>query len=434
MALLHALHTLAGRRCRLVVAHLNHGIRGKAADEDARFVRALARQLKLPCVVGRIDVPALARQRGMSLEMAAREARYAFLARTAKRLRADAIATAHTADDQAETVLLKLLRGAGPAGLSGIPAETQIAGVRLVRPILNATRREVLAYLQRHKRTWREDESNQNRAFLRNRVRHELLPLLERDFNPRIRQTLTRTADILRAEDEWMDAAARQVLDGTRACAENSLPRDALRRQPLALRRRAIRLWLARAGIPAEGVDFDTVDRVVRWLGDTPARMSLPGGWEARRRGETLSVKPAVSEPVKPFRIRLAVPGVTAIPELGLRIATRLAPGVVKERGGRPGHWPARASLDLAAWRRRALYARSRRAGDRIAPFGLPGSKKVQDLFVDAKIPRDERVRIPLFECGGDIVWVPGYRIARAWAVRDARKPALQIEVTRRAE
>ena len=433
VALLHALRSLANRRYRLAVAHLNHGIRGKAGEEDARFVRALARKWKLKYVCGRVDVPALARQRGISIEMAAREARYDFLARTAKRLGAAAIATAHTADDQAETVLLKLLRGAGPAGLAGIPPETKAAGVRVVRPILNASRRDVIAYLQRHKLAWREDETNRDRGFLRNRVRHELLPLLERGFNPKIRAVLARTADILRAEDDWMNAAARKVMDRAAARKGHALRWDSLRDQPLALRRRAIRIWLAREGVPVGNVDFDMVDRVDRWIGRKSPRLSLPGGWEIRRTGQTLSVGPVCTRIPKPFRIRLAVPGTTTIPELGLRITTKLAPGVAKDRGGKPGQWPAQASLALDAWRRRALYVRSWRAGDRMTPFGLAGTKKIQDIFVDAKIPRGERGLIPLLECGGEIAWVPSYRIARHWAIADARKPALQIAVTRLA-
>lgn len=434
VALLHALWTRTrGRRGRLVVAHLNHGIRGASAEADARFVRVLARRLGIPCVIGRTDVPVLARRRKLSIEMAAREARYAFLAKTARKVGACAVATAHTADDQAETVLLKLLRGAGPAGLSGIPAETRIDGICVVRPLLRATRRDVLAYLRSRKLDWREDETNRDPRFLRNRVRHELLPLLERDYNPAIRATLGRTAEVLGAEDEWMDLEARKALGRCMSSGKGpALNTEALRDQPLALRRRVLRLWLAQSGVPAERLDFDAVARVDRLA--RGSRMScaidLAGGWEVRRERDTLRAGPARKECSSPFRCRVRVPGTTLIPELGLAIEVSLSSGVAKERDTTPGRLPARASLSAAAWRRRVLWVRSWRPGDRMAPFGLRGSKKVQDILTDAKVPRDERGRIPLFECGGDIVWIPGYRIARDWAVRDRADVALQIAMT----
>ena len=192
---------------RLTVAHLNHHIRGNEAKKDAEFVRKLAAGLKIPFVGGDADVPRLAKSRGLSIEMAAREARYEFLADAARKKGADVIATAHTADDQAETVLLKLCRGAGSRGLSGIPRETTINGVRVVRPLLDVTRVEIESFLRRKKQAWREDRTNRDTAYLRNRVRHELLPMLESKLNPGIREALLRTADILREEDDLLGIA-----------------------------------------------------------------------------------------------------------------------------------------------------------------------------------------------------------------------------------
>jgi tRNA(Ile)-lysidine synthase len=430
VALLDALRRIAPRlRLRLAVAHLNHGIRGRAADADAAFVRALAKAHKLPCVVGRADVPRLARRRGVSLEMAAREARYRFLAAAARRTGADAIATAHTADDQAETILLNLLRGTGAQGLAGIPYVGTAHGRRIVRPLLEATRADVVAYLRRRRLAWREDATNRDPAFLRNRVRHELLPLLEARFNPRVRAALLRAGHIAEAEDAWLEDLAGRALAG--CLARGVLSADRLRALPLGARRRVLRLWLARAGVPASAVDFDAVERLDRAVRRDRGseRVALRGGWTAQRAYGELRLRRAAPSPAPAFRRQLRIPGRTVLRGPGVEVTAQLAPGLVRERPPRPGAGPARASLSTAAWARRPLTARSWKPGDRMRPFGMKGSKKVQDILVDAKVPRAERAAVPIVECGGEIVWIPGYRIAQGWEVRDPAGEALQLAV-----
>ncbi len=430
MALLHALQAQAGERgWQLTVAHLNHGIRGLAADEDARFVQHAATQLGLPCVVGRARVPALARRRGISIEMAAREARYAFLVRTARRVKAEMMVTAHTADDQTETLLLKLVRGAGRAGLSGIPAETTVQGLRLVRPLLEVPRGDILAYLRREKIAWREDESNADPVYLRNRVRHGLIPLLERDFNPRIRETLARTRRILSAEEDWLEELAGQVL---KACqAGKVLSCRLLQAYPVAARRRVIRKWLIQQKVPESCLDFETTEKLMGLcarIGGSKTLL-LGSGVAVRRTYDRLSIiQDALRGPVH-FRVQLRVPGVTVLPEQGWRIVARLAPGLIKERAVHPGGLPARASLGLAGGKAPVLWVRSWRAGDKMIPFGMKGTKKIQDILVDAKLPQSERRGIPLFESSGKIVWLPGYRIAASWAVKDPKAQNLQLSL-----
>jgi tRNA(Ile)-lysidine synthase len=449
MALLHALHDLAPRfGWRLTVAHLHHGLRGVPADGDARFVADTAAQLGLSCVVGRARVPAAARRQGISIEMAAREARYAFLVRTARKVNAEVMVTAHTADDQAETVLLKLIRGAGRSGLAGIPQEGAVKGCRLVRPLLAVTRASILAYLKDRKLTWREDESNADRSFLRNRVRHELLPLLEKEFNPRLRETLFRTSRILAAEEEWLEELAGGMLAG---CAGGSLtPTHSpqrrgrqvgdlscvrLNRYPLAARRRVIRRWLIQGTAPESCLDFETVDRILA-LCERPKgskTLLLGEGWGARRVYDRLTLDRIASRGPSAFSVRVRVPGETVLPEQGWRIVAQLAPGLVRDRPPGPGHLPARASFSAAVWNRQPLVVRSWRAGDKMDPFGMKGSKKIQDILVDEKIPQGERLALPLFESGHEIVWLPGYRVARSWAVTDPDAVNLQLSVERLA-
>jgi tRNA(Ile)-lysidine synthase len=419
----------------LTVAHLHHGIRGRAAAADAAFVRDLAKRLRLPCIIGRAAVPALARQRGISLEMAARSARYAFFARAARRAGAAVVATAHTADDQAETVLMRLLRGAGPAGLAGIPHTAEHPGIRVVRPLLDVPRQAVLAYLKAHTLGWREDETNADRTIPRNRVRHELLPLLERDFNPQVREALIRAGRLIREDGAFLDRLATGLYRAhVRGPAPHDLDLEPMQACVPALRRRVLRLWLQQAGVAGDALDFDTIERLSARAGLVRGggALVLAGGWQVTRGDGVLRVRRLTPPPASSkARYPLHVPGVTTVPALGVRIHVTAGPGIVRDRDTRPGELPARASLSVAAWRRRALYVRTARPGDRMQPFGVAGSKKLQDILVDTKVPRAQRAALPVIECGGRIVWLPGYRIDQAWAVADAAAPALQITVER---
>ncbi|MEK7751289.1 MAG: tRNA lysidine(34) synthetase TilS [Acidobacteriota bacterium] len=433
VALLLALHELAPRLgIRLTVAHLNHRIRGKAADRDAAFVRRLAHRIQLPVVVGRADVPRLARNSGLSLEMAARQARYDFLAKAATKVEADVIATAHTADDQAETVLLKLIRGAGPKGLAGIPYRATLRNMSVVRPLLDVTRPEVEAFLRERGEPWREDLTNRDETFLRNKVRHRILPLLESELNPKVRQALRRTADILREEDLWLDRLAASRLARCRS-ATGTLAIPALGKRGLAERRRVLRLWLAEAGIPPEMVDFDAVDRINRLLAGpkTGGTANVAGTWTVTRQYDALAIRKTRHTAPPPYHRTIAIPGQTLVKEAGLKITASVAPGLIKDAKARPGLYPARASLNWAAVGNRRVTVRSWRPGDRLRPFGMTGSKKIQDIFVDEKIPAEWRPRLPLFECGCEIVWLPGYRVAQGWEVRRKTAPSLQLTVDR---
>ncbi|MDI6775435.1 MAG: tRNA lysidine(34) synthetase TilS [Verrucomicrobiota bacterium] len=437
VAMLAALRELARPLgIRLAVAHFHHGIRGPNADADARFVRRLAGRLRIRCVMGRADVPQLARRRGLSLEMAAREARYAFLARAARKVRASAVATAHTADDQAETVLLKLTRGAGAGGLAGIARSIKIGGLQVIRPMLDVTRRDVIRFLRERRMAWREDESNRDLSIPRNRVRRRVLPFLERELNPGLRTVLVRTADVLREEDAWLDWVARKGLESCAAPEAGSPALDAsrLRVQPVALIRRVIRLWLVRAGVPAELVDYEAVDRVESLLaGKTgTSRTNVAGAWIAERRYNRLEVRVQACREPRAFRARVKAPGETLVRGTELLIRAQIGPGLVKDRSGRVGAIPAHATIRRSALGRRALVVRSWRPGDRMAPLGMTGSRKLQDIFTDGKVPVEERRSVPVFECAGRIVWIPGYRVARGWEVLNPRETAVHVRVEKR--
>jgi len=282
VALLYALLEAGFRR--LVVCHLNHGLRGRAAAADARFVSELAARLGLECESEKVDVAQLAKKTGQSIESAARAARYAFFARVARRRRCRSLFLGHHAGDQVETFLFNLFRGWGGGGLGGMSpdCERMVDGVRLrlLRPTLGVWREEMEAFLKARALRFREDASNQTTDFTRNRIRHELLPTLERVFGRDVRGAVWRTAVILRSEEEWLAELA-----GPETGAELDAP--LLRRQPVAQQRRRILAWLRRNGVPEPG--FDQVESV-RSLLETGgvAKVNLPGNWHARRRAKRL--------------------------------------------------------------------------------------------------------------------------------------------------
>lgn len=244
VALLHAFAQLKNTwQFKIIVAHLDHGLRA-SSEADARFVEALAETLKVPCVFERWPVCELCEKQGWSLEEGARRLRYQFLEGVAQQYGADSVVVAHTADDQAETVLLRLLRGSGLAGLSAIPLKRELGAATLIRPLLGLWRLDVVAYLQSIKAIFREDESNKDTRFVRNRIRHELIPLLQESFNPRVRQALVQLATQAQDDDAYLQAAAaRQWKRTVKPLGKNRLAirLSQLRRHPVALQRQLIR-------------------------------------------------------------------------------------------------------------------------------------------------------------------------------------------------
>ncbi len=432
-ALLHALLVLQpALRVRLAVAHFNHQLRGRSADADQRFVTQLAVSLHLPYWTGAGDVRAEARRKKTSIEMAARDLRYAFLIDAAKQAGAHCIATAHTADDQAETFLLNLARGAGRRGLGGMTPLAKRGGVRLVRPMLGVRHRDAVAYLRRRRLAWREDASNRDPLFLRNRVRHEILPFLERRLQPGLRSVLVRTADILREEDAWLDRLAKRALARSRAADETgALQVEKLARLSLPARRRVLRLWLLEQGVPPNSADQLAVDRAESLLDSKQGRktVALEGGWRVVRQYDRLLLTRSIRLQ-KAFAVRLSVPGSMVLADVGVRFHIEKTRGFERTRSDSIGSLPARAWLDAQTVGRSALWARSWKPGDRIRPLGMTGTVKLQDLFTNAKLPRDQRSRIPVLICRDQVVWVPGYRPARDWAVRDANAPSICVTVS----
>jgi len=430
IALLHLLHSLRATGVLVLAgsAHLNHQLRGRDSDEDEAFCRAVSAELGVPFLSEAADVATRAREEKRSIEDAARRARYAFLERAADTLGADVIATAHTREDQAETFLLRMLRGAGSRGLGGIRPRTG----RVIRPLLGITRDELRAFLAESGVAFREDATNSDVRIPRNRIRHELLPLLESQFCRGIVDVLARAAELARRDEDFL---TRQAIDLARriVLSEND-SETRLAAVPMAAAHPALGSRVALAALERyagrRAIGSGHVERLLELAARTSdGALSLPGQ-DAVRMGHEIVLRPAKRQrtAANPFAFPLSIPGEVrsgdwAIAAIELSQADRQRPRWLG-RGSEVGI--AAGSLALP------LVVRNRRPGDRLRPLGAPGRRKLQDFLVDRKVPRAHREALPLVVDGrGRIVWVPGHTVAEEFRVRDSSQAVILFTVRR---
>ena len=413
------------------VAHFHHGIRGPEADADHEFVARLASQHGLEFHAGFGDAPVHARERGLSLETAARELRHSWFANLVAEGKAGKIATAHTLDDQAETVLMRVIRGAGGKGLAGIsPRHKEKA---LIRPFLETSRAEIELYLRRINQPWREDSSNQDPVHTRNRIRHELMPLLEQRFNPAIRETLADLAEIARAEAEyWEHEAAvllpRLVRQGKpsrsgrstsgEASATWALDLAGMNSLPLALQRQVFQHFAAQLGITLE---FKHIQELITCIREKKPnkRIALPQGFTAISSFRELQfAAQAADKKSGGYSYSLHVPGEVSVGALGSTIRARVV--ALSAAGNVQGYNPA-LLLDRALIQSE-LIVRNWRAGDRYFPAHTKSPRKVKELLQPGRFGRPlapaERALWPVIESAGQIVWLRGFPVPEAFSHR----------------
>lgn len=419
VALMHVLHTHSRELgISLHVAHLNHGLRGEESDIDEEFVRDLAQALGLPITVGRADVPAMRKELRLGEEEAARVARHRFLRETAQALRADKIAIAHTADDRAETILLNILRG---CGIDGLGAMRPVDGV-IVRPLIETSRTQIEAYLAEHGLRYRLDRTNLDTTYARNRVRHELIPLLEREFNADVKGALVRVGKIAAAQADLMK-------DLTQSCIHALAQREGLDAGlfadlPLALQLETVRSEVARLKGDPTDVTFEQVQRIVDALKCRKEfTYTLPSGrmYASHKGGILRFFRRPETVHIQPFCYELQVPGETHVPEVRLRLRSSVVdkPNMRKLPAGE-------ALIDAEAVVGK-LRVRSVRPGDRIAPLGTIGTKKLQDVFVDKKLPRQDRARAAVVADDEKVLWVVGVVSSETGKVTESTKKAIYV-------
>ncbi len=461
------LHILARWRSKLDIklhaAHLNHQLRGVESEADAKYVAALAGKLDIPATISRRDVAAYKAERNCSMEEAARELRYDFLAKVADDIGANRVAIGHTRDDQVETILMHILRGTGTSGLRGLEpcspfpfchSESKAKNLELVviRPLLNVTREETLNYCQERQIEPRIDSSNLSLSFFRNRLRLELLPLL-REYNPSVDQALLRLAEIAGSDISYLEQQAFQLWDEVARQEDDAiyLDKGKIAALPIALQRQLLRLAIARLVGDTRDIEANHIE-AIRSLLSKPVgkRTSLPRGlvcWNGYDEVViAVSQSPEGNESTRDLGLStsrlfcpfpalqgvfpLKVPGETVLP--GWRVVASIVgeqvPSLSLRGAKQRSNLIAEFDFDKAGTE---LFVRQRQTGDRFQPLGMDRPKKLQHFMVDAKIPLLWRERIPIVCSPRQILWVVGWRIEDRVKVTEATKEILRLEFSR---
>ncbi|MFC4777225.1 tRNA lysidine(34) synthetase TilS [Paenibacillus sp. GCM10023252] len=410
MALLHMLAKLAElHKLTIVAAHVNHGFREASAGE-AETVRRFSEELGLPFEYAVFDLPAYIVETGMNAQAAARSKRYGFLEQTAAKYGASKIALAHHGDDQAETVLMRFIRGTGPGGLAGITMKRSLRNVELIRPLLRMNKLDLLRYCEKHAVPYCIDSSNEQRYYFRNKIRMDVLPYLSQ-YNPRLTESLQHLSEMAHGEDEWMESQTLQQFQMivVQRPEGYALACKDLTGLHVALQRRLIKLILNYLSQEADSISYEQIEGM-----RAAARPDAPSTWQADVHGGIKCVREydllrwqrvsAGSDRAAGFSCIVPEHGELPLPVSGY-VLEALGAGDRRVAGDRFEAFFDAAELHYP------LTVRSRQPGDRIQVLGLNGSKKVQDMFVDEKVPPSERDRYPLLaDADGRLLWIPGIR------------------------
>ncbi len=381
------------------VAHFNHQLRGAESDADEHFVADLASKHDLPLHCDRGDVAAYSSEHHLSLEAAARALRYQFFSRLMTEGLVDRVATAHTLDDQAETVLLRLVRGAGTKGLAGIypivrPPTNNSHGA-IIRPLLEIKREDLQNYLGSLGQTWREDSSNRDLRHSRNRLRHGIIPRIARDLNPSIQSTLAETAEIARDEESYWNKEVEQILPLVWNVDDSSLCLNELHRLSIAMQRRVIRAAASSIGLTLE---FKHVEEILSVGTGEERAAALPKDWTASVRAGKIRFAPAQSSCVADYEYPLPAPGSVNVPELASCFEATLVDS--SGEGYNPQDLPNKCT---------DLLVRNWRAGDRFWPAHARAEKKVKELLQERHITGTERKHWPVVIYGDTVIWMRGF-------------------------
>ncbi len=429
--MLHLLRELsAGFGFELRAAHLDHGLRGKESAADVAFVRKMCRQWGIPLTVGKVDTKAHAQKHKLSIETAAREARREFLRKAAARSRSNLIATGHTAGDQAETVLMHLIRGSGLDGMGGM----RVKNCEFIRPLLGVSRGQVMRYLKNNGIPYRNDSSNVLLKHFRNRIRHELLPLLKK-YNPQIEQSLCRLAANLESDKGMINEAVSRALNDCAKIDNSKISIDLYKFKLYnkGLRQRIIRAAAETLSGPGAVPDQAHLKRTVDLLssGRVGSRVFLSGGlWVRKAYSEAVIGKPGEIENPKPKagNKKLRIPGKTVFGEhvISAALLDRLQVKNIDSRAEDIVYFDA-GILDEGG-----LEVGSRVEGERMVPFGKRTSKKVKELFIDCKVPQARRQGWPVVRSDGKPLWLCGLRRSALYSVTSKTKKVLCLQYTRK--
>ncbi len=441
VALFHALIELTPKYAvRLGVAHLNHCLRGRESDRDAQFVAKLVQNHGVPFYPGTEDVRKLAVSRKLSIEEAGRQARYDFFITVADREGYDKIALGHHSDDNAELILMYLIRGSGLQGLSGIPP---VRGNRWIRPLIEQSRSEILEFLHAHKIDYVTDSSNSDQRYLRNRVRHHLIPLLQRDYNPQIIHNINRLSDIIRSDNKWLVQQVQPLIEQSIVHTEKSRITVSMSRFTAldkTVQRRLLRHVIGQVKGDLRRITYAHIEAVRHLVQKGPehGRLDLPDRIRVTRCPERL-VLSKEKKPLremrshtggvfqKQFEYRIQPPASVFIRELGIFFSASTLPINELPDMGASGQEVAFFDMDTLKF---PLILRNYKPGDRFAPLGIGGTQKIKDFFINNKVPRKERVKSSVLLSGDRIVWVVGHRIDESAKITPETERVLKAELS----
>lgn len=420
LGLLYILVELEEYNLKLIVSHLDHGIRHEEGKRDAEFVGEIAKRLNLPFELKEVNTPEFKKSSNLSLEEAARILRYEFFKEVLHKYGAQKVATAHTLDDQAETVFMRLIRGSGALGLSGIPP---VSEGYIIRPLIETPRSEIEEYLGVKGVEWVEDSTNWAMDFLRNRIRHELIPELQ-EYNPRIREALSKTASILRVEEDFITSRAKNWFEYVFGSAgEGELVGNISHYKliPEALRPAFLRMAIEKLKGNLRKISFSHVDSIDELLlSETPSgEISLPDGI-VMAKGYDLFLISRRSELRREFSYAILSPSKWSFPEFECEVEIAEAESLSNDRF--IGMFDA-GSVEFP------IAVRNSRPGDRFIPLGMKTPKRLKRFFIDEKIPRFLRNRIPIFFSRGEIMWIGGMRIDERFKLKGEK--AVKIRLVR---
>jgi len=419
LGLLQILTELEDFRLKLIAAHLNHRIRGEESNRDAEHVRKFARCLGLPFELREIDVIEFKTNTNLSLEEAARELRYRFLREVLSKYNADKIATAHTLDDQAETVLMRFIRGSGLLGLSGIPPVND----NIIRPLIEVIKSDVEDYLRSKGIEWMVDSSNEERVFLRNRIRSELIPHLI-TYNPNIKETLARTGYIAGVEEDYIRNHAKKLFDKLffslrdEALVGKRAYYNALSE---AMKYGLLRLAVEKLKGDLRGISLDHIVSIDELLdsSEPSGELHLPGEIViAKGHGLFMLTKKSLLR--RRFNYSVDRTGLHKFPHAEFDIQLKKADSLKSDK--------FLACFDSTSVEF-PIEVRNFTKGDSFMPYGMNEFKKLKNYFIDEKVPRFLRYEIPIFLCKGEIMWIGGMRVDERFKVRDRRKKVLTIRL-----
>lgn len=400
----------------LSVIHFHHNLRGSEADEDEKFVRDLAQRFHLPFHSGSGKVREHATEKRLSVEAAARGLRYQYFKALLAENAVNRIATGHTLDDQAETVLMRVARGAGTRGLAGIHPIVKITeNSWIVRPLLQLRRPELESHLYELEQSWREDASNRDLSYTRNRVRHEILPQLEQTLNSSVRKALAGLAEISQSEEIYWDSVIKQVMPDIVDKAQLTIKLRQLGALPLALQRRLIRAVAGEAGL---SLDFTHVEQVLQLCGEKGKHgeiVELPGSWSAQRQKDYLRFVPQIRcrNTASDYAYRLDIPGHVFIYETGTELHTELV-----SCDGQSYNSQHLFDPELIAAK---LCVRNWRTGDRFWPAHTKAPKKIKELLQERHLSPEEKKLWPVITNGNDIIWVRGFAVPMQYRPKSSK-------------